>query len=240
MLTKAYKLAWGLSLLAAVLLACSFVTNLGDQVGEALGTAQSVATRVDQARDLMATGEGVATRAAESGLVHTAQAISTQVAQTGLDETAQAVATQFENSGIEETAQAMLTQELPGLAETAQAVATNQGPGLVQTAQALATQLASSLGQGPADIPVVEGEKQDYNASDSFVTYSTPLTIAEVLNFYKTEMPNQGWTKIDEGSVETDQSAILNYDKPDRKASVVLSASAPGGGTIVAITIQPK
>jgi hypothetical protein len=238
--TKAFKLAWVLSLLAAALLACSSVTNLGNQVSGARGTAQSVATQVDQARDLMATGEGVATRVAESGLVQTAQAVSTQVAQTGLDETAQAVATQLETRGIEGTARAMLTQELPGLAETIQAVATNQGPGLVQTAQALATQLASSLGQAPADIPVVEGEKQDYNASDFFVTYSTSLNIAEVLTFYKTEMPNQGWTKIEEGSVETDQSAILNYDKPDRKASVVLSAGAPGGGTIVAITIQPK
>jgi hypothetical protein len=238
--TNALKLGWFLLLLAAALLACSFVSNIGNQVGGALGTAQSVATQVDQARDLMATGEAVATRAAESGLVQTAQAVATQVGQTGLDETAQAVATQFENSGIEETARAMLTQELPGLAETAQAVATNQGPGLVQTAQALATQLASSLGQGPADIPVVEGEKLDYIASDSFVTYSTSLGIAEVLNFYKTEMPKQDWTEIDEGGVETNQSAIMNFDKPDRKASVVLSVSPSGQGTIVAVTIQPK
>jgi hypothetical protein len=240
MRTNAFKLAWVLSLFAAALLACSFVTNLGSQVGEARNTAQSVATQVDQARDLMATGEGVATRVAESGLVQTAQAVSTQVAQSGLDETAQALATQLETRGVEGTARAMLTQQLPGLAETAQAVATNQGPGLVQTAQAMATQLAASLGQRPEDIPVVEGEKQDFNASDSFVTYSTPLAIAEVLNFYKAEMPDQGWTKIEGGSIETDQSAILNYDKPDRKASIVLSASAPGGGTIVAITVLPK
>ena len=43
----------------------------------------------------------------------------------------------------------------------------------------------------------MEGEKQNYNASDFFVTYSTSLNIAEVLTFYKTEMPNQGWTKIE-------------------------------------------
>jgi hypothetical protein len=240
MRTKAFQLAWVLSLLGAALLACTFVTNVRDQVGEARGTAQSVATRVDQAQDLIATGQSVATQVAESGLVQTAQAVSTQVAETGLDETAQAVATQFENSGVGETAQAMLTQQLPGLAETAQAIATDQGPGLIQTAQALATRVASSFGQGPADIPVVEGENQNYNASDSFVTYSTPLGLADVLNFYKTEMPNQGWTKVEEGSVETDQSAILNYDKLDRTATVVLTAGTAGGGTIVAVTVQPK
>ena len=46
----------------------------------------------------------------------------------------------------------------------------------------------------------MEGEKQNYNASDFFVTYSTMQNIAEVLTFYKTEMPNQGWTKIERGA----------------------------------------
>jgi hypothetical protein len=237
---KAFRLTWVFLLLGAALLACSLVSNVQEQVGEARGTAQSVATQVDQAQDLLATGQGVATRAVESGLVETAQAVATRAAQAGLDETAQAFATQFEESGLQQTAQAVITQQLPGLGATAQAIATNQGPGLIQTAQALATQFASSVGDVPADIPLVAGEKQNYNSTEFFVTYSTPLGLAEVLDFYRTEMPNQGWTEIEEGSLETDQSAILNYDKADRSASVVLTSGAAAGGTIVAVTIQPK
>ena len=47
--TRKLLIAWILSLLAAALLACSSVTNLGNQVGER-SAAQSVATQVDQAQ----------------------------------------------------------------------------------------------------------------------------------------------------------------------------------------------
>lgn len=249
------RIIW-LAVLAASLLACNFLSGLGDQVGEARSTAQSAATLVEGAQGLAATGQALATQLAGSDLAQTAQALATQVDQAGLDETAQAmaseaaaigldetaqaIATQVAESGLEETAQAFITQNAPGMVETAQAMVTNQGAGLVETAQALATQAAAALGQAPAEIPIVPGDKDNYSASGLYVSYTTPLSFAEVLDFYKREMVNEGWNKVDLGSVETETSAILNYEKPDRKAAVVLETTATPPGTIVAITVQSK
>lgn len=240
MKTKIFRSLWIITLLASGLFACSVVSQVGDRFSQVQETAQSVATLVQGGQELLATGQALATQVDESGLKATGEAVATQLKESGFEETVQAAATQFKESGFEETAQAVITQNAPGLFETLQAVATRQGPEVEQTLQAVATQAALSLGKGPAGIPLVEGEKEHLSASDQHVSYTTVKPFAEVLNFYKTEMVNQGWTEVEQGTIETETMAVLNFEKPDHNAVVILNADPATQGTIVAVTLLPR
>jgi hypothetical protein len=173
-------------------------------------------------------------------ILETAQSLSTDVSSTGMLETAQAMATQVGESGLAETAQAFATEQGPSLAETAQAVATQQGPGLMETAQAMVTKAAVTFGDAPADIPVVEDENENFFSTAELVSYFTPTPYAEVLTFYKEQMPVNDWIKVDEDWVETESAAILKFTKPDRIATVTISVNPLDNMTVVMITIQPK
>ena len=143
--------------------------------------------------------------------LQTAQALASEVATSGILETIQAVATEGENSPYVLTAEALATQASGG------------GGGL-------------SFGEAPPDIPVIEDHDQFFG-SDEVVSYFTTVDFKAALEFYKTEMPAHEWTEAD-GSTETDNVAVLYYDKPNRKATVTISA--PGGQTTVQILIEQK
>ncbi|HLA96943.1 MAG TPA: hypothetical protein VJL34_00700 [Anaerolineales bacterium] len=205
-----------------MLLSVSLACNLGSQLDQARQTAQSVATEVQQGRDFLATSRAIATVVGGSGLIQTAQALATEVGDTGLLETAQAYA----------------TEQGPALLATAQALATQQGPGLRETAQALATRAALTLGDKPDDIPVVEGERQNYIASSQLVSYFTPLEFQQVVDFYRAQMPVNGWSPIEQGAVLTENTATLNYVKGERLVSITLTVNPLDNHTIVVITLQ--
>jgi hypothetical protein len=156
------------------------------------------------------------------------QAVVTQGNQ--LYGTGQAIATQ---AG---TAIALITQAGPALG-TAQALAT-QNPGAVETAMAYATQAGQA--QAPSDIPIVARETtKNYYATDTIISYGTTLSFANVVEFYKKEMLANGWETAS-GAVEMDNTAMLNYVKPDRTANVVITYNAQDNTTLVLINIQPK
>ncbi|UCH61222.1 MAG: hypothetical protein JSV61_07000, partial [Anaerolineales bacterium] len=155
-------------------------------------------------------------------------------------QTAQALATEVGDSGLLETAQAYATEQGPALLATAQALATEQGPGLRETTQALATQAALNLGGAPEDIPVVEGERQNFIASSQLVSYFTRLDFQQVVDFYQAQMPANGWSLLEEGIVQAENTATLNYVKADRLASVTLTVNPLDNQTIVVITIQNR
>jgi hypothetical protein len=52
-------------------------------------------------------------------------------------------------------------------------------------------------------------------------------------------MVNQGWTKVEQGTIETETTAVLNFEKPDRIAVVILNSNPATQGTIVAVTLLP-
>lgn len=134
--------------------------------------------------------------------------------------------------------QEVATESAPLLA-TVKAVAT-ENPGLAQTAQAIVTQ-GFSFGEAPPDIPVVDQDQvQSYFGSKDFVSYITTLDYTTVLEFYKTEMPANGWEAVEAGSFEFENTAFLNYAKPNRNATVTLSVNPTDNTTIVAIAITPK
>ena len=161
----------------------------------AVGLACSLTDSIDQLREgkeAIETVQGIATQIDESGLVETGQAMATKVDESGLSETAQALVTEVDESGIAETVQAM------------------------------ATELVVQPGDVPADVPIWEGNKTAFVGSDQVISYSTNDSFQELLNFYEREMIARGWTKIQLGTVISDTSADLHYEKDGRKVNVII------------------
>ncbi len=170
--------------------------------------------------------------------VQTASTLRTEVggvvnAGSSLIKTAQAIAT--EHPGVLEKAKAIATQGAP-LISTIQAVAT-YNPGLVQTARAVIGQELPS-GEPPIDIPIINRDQvNNYFGSSQYIFYTSPTPYSQMLEFYKTEMPNNGWQLLQNDSHEYANAAQLNYFKDTRTATVNLSLNPLNNTTVVVINI---
>jgi hypothetical protein len=168
----------------------------------------------------------------------TALALRTDVggiidAGSSLIQTAQALAT--EHPGILETVKAIATHGAPVLS-TIQAVAT-YNPGLVQTAQAVINKEIPA-GEPPIDIPIFNRDQvQNYFGSSQYIFYTSPTQYAQVLEFYTTEMPNEGWQYLQDDSHEYPNASQLNYFKDTRTATINLSLNPLNNTTVVVINI---
>jgi len=150
-----------------------------------------------------------------------------------LIKTAQAIAT--EHPGVLETAKAIATQGAP-LLSTIQAVAT-YNPGLVQTAQAVIGQEIPA-GEPPTDIPIINQDQvNNYYGSSTYIFYTSPTPYSQVLEFYKTKMPNNDWQYLQNDSHEYANAAQLNYYKDTRLSTVNLSLNPLNNLTVVVINI---
>lgn len=238
MRSNTIRLTWLVAVLVTLTIACQALSRVQERVGSTRATVESVATQVEEGGELLGTVRAVGTQMAGEGFAETIQAVGTQVAGEGFIETAQAVATQVQDSGLAKTALALVTQEVPGLMATAMSVATMQGPGALETVQAYVTEIAQTT---PApDIPVVDGDKDLYFQSGSLVSYLTSLPFHQVLEFYKTQMPAYGWTKLDQDWFESNAAANLTYEKDNRITSVSLGNSPGSDQTLVLIMIKQK
>lgn len=191
-----------------LLVSFSLSCNLISRANQVRSTAEGVATSVEKGRGLLGTGQALATQVGESGFVETAQALATQVGEAGLKETAQAYATEFEDSGY------------------------------LETAQAVSTQFSLSPENVPPDIPLYEGEKNAFVASPQVVSYFIGVDFDKVLAFYRREMPAQGWIPVERGTVVTDNTAELNYEKGGRTALVVITTIPYINQTTIVISLQ--
>jgi hypothetical protein len=171
----------------------------------------------------------------------TAAAIETDVggvvaAGGSIINTAEAIGTQ--HPGIVETVKAVATQGAPILS-TIEGVATNN-PGLVQTAQAL-IQKEIPTGEPPSDIPVMNRDQlNDFLGSSQYIFYTSPNTYADVLKFYQTEMPNNGWQLNQNKSHDFSNAAQLVYEKDNRTATVNLSLNPLNNTTVVVIDVTTQ
>ena len=156
--------------------------------------------------------------------VETIQGIVTQIDETGIRETVQAVGTDFGESGIPETAQAVTTE----LAEK----------GFQETAQAFATDIVIQPGEVPPDIPIMEGEKSAFVGQENTITYTIDEEFKHVLDFYQSEMPARGWTKVEGASVISDRFASLQFTKSGQRVDVILTAIPILEQVTVLITMQ--
>lgn len=231
-------------------ISCSFVTGIGEQVSGVRETAGSVATSIQEGRNLLSTGQAAATQFASSELVQTAMALATEQGPSFLA-TVQALATEQgpslrqtleafatdEGPSIRATMEAFATEQGPGLARTGEALIT-QGPSLVETGQAVATQIAGSSGEVPTDIPLVEDDRSDLVVSGALISYTTGMEYEQVLDFYETRMPASGWTKSTSGSLTGTESAVLVFQKPSRQATIAVTAIPTSERTAVLINLQ--
>jgi hypothetical protein len=173
-----------------------------------------------------------------SSVQETAQAIKTDVggivtAGGALLNTAQAIYTQ--HPGVLETVQSLTTQGAP-LLSTIQAVATDN-PGLPQTAQAFIQQELPT-GEAPTDIPILNPDQvENYFGSSQYIFYTTPMGYSQLLEFYKTEMPSNGWQYLESTSNEYANAAQLNYYKDNRIATINLSINPFNNTSVVVISI---
>lgn len=168
----------------------------------------------------------------------TAQALRTEVGGIvtvggSLLKTAQALGTQ--HPGVLETVKALATQGAP-LLSTIQAVAT-YNPGLVQTAQAFINQEIPT-GEPPSDIPIINRDQaSNYFGSSQYIFYITPTGYTQVLDFYKSEMPNNGWQYLQSDSHEYANAAQLNFYKDTRVSTINMSLNPLNNTTVVIINI---
>lgn len=92
-------------------------------------------------------------------------------------------------------------------------------------------------GGGPDDVPVMDGEHENFYASAEVVTYLTTAAYADVLAFYKTEMEKLGWTFDANLSTEFGEIAALTYHKDSRTATLSILTDVSSGKTLVAVNI---
>jgi hypothetical protein len=150
--------------------------------------------------------------------------------------TAEALATQ--NPGILGTVKAVATQGAP-LLGTIEAVAT-YNPGLVQTAQAI-IQKEIPTGEPPTDLPLINrNQVNDYIGASQYIFYTTPNAYSEVLKFYQTEMPNNGWMYNETESHEYANAAQLKYGKDNRTVTINISLNPLNNTTVVVININTQ
>lgn len=127
-------------------------------------------------------------------------------------------------------------QEVTEVKNTAEAIATDVGGlitevdfeaiitesgGVIETASAEFTEIPPLTGEKPADIPVIEGG-EDLFSSAGLVTYTTSKDFQTVVDFYLREMPQNGWTKNEAESSQSEGQATLVFQKGGRKATVVI------------------
>jgi hypothetical protein len=180
------------------------------------GVQQKATTVIETANTLQTEVGGVIS--AGSSIINTAEAFGTQ------------------HPGILETSKAIATQGAP-LLSTIQAVSTNN-PGLIQTAQAIVQQEIPT-GEPPSDIPVIDRDQlHDYFGSSQYIFYTSPNQYADVLQFYETEMPNNGWQLDQNASHDYSNAAQLVYEKDNRTATVNLSLNPLNNTTVVVINIS--
>jgi hypothetical protein len=183
-------------------------------VSTACGLFSGVADTVgDVASDL----EGVATQV---------QGFATEVDLGDLEATTEAMATQVFEKGVPETMEALVTE------------LSDPDEGVRATFEAIVTQGSFDMGEAPDDIPILAEEENSFFQSQDVVSYFSSVGINEVMEYYKEQMPNYGWTL--DNAFESEKVVVLNYEKGERRAIVTLSINPLDGKTVVLITIQSE
>lgn len=93
--------------------------------------------------------------------------------------------------------------------------------------------------EAPAtDIPIMADAK-DKSTFGEMVSYMSASAFADVVEFYKTEMPNNGWQPSGEPT-EMEGLATLDFTKDNRKAQVMISYDTDKQITSVLITTSQE
>jgi len=90
----------------------------------------------------------------------------------------------------------------------------------------------------PSDIPLPEGDLDNFHGSLSFISYSTTSNLNAVSEFYITQMQINKWNIVDTGTFITENIAQLQFTKEEKKASVTINDNPISESVSVVITIQ--
>jgi hypothetical protein len=96
---------------------------------------------------------------------------------------------------------------------------------------------ALASGGTPDDIPIPT-DAEEVNSMFSMITFLSPSTPQEVSDFYKAEMPNNGWTEV--SVEELGGMFMLEYSKENRTASLLINTDDETDKTSVLITIEEE
>ena len=221
MFNNRYKILWIVTLLLGSSLACESFSAISQDYDQVRSTAGAIAT---QANQIITQAKGIATQLGEEPGLATAKAIATQQGP-GLIATGQAFATKASDEGYLKTVEALVTQ----------------GPrDLLPTFQALATQYLFPA-PPPEDIPIItNGDESNLFTNQATVSYYAHLDLPPVATFYRNTMPLFGWTDVSDEKSIREEAAVLKFFKPDRVATVTLTANPLNQQTVVLITITTQ
>ncbi len=96
---------------------------------------------------------------------------------------------------------------------------------------------ALASGQMPEDLPIPEGAEEVSNAF-GMITYSTAQTPAEISDYYKAQMPANGWTEV--SAEELSGMFMLEYSKEGRTANVTINADDSGKTSVLIMLEEPE
>lgn len=105
---------------------------------------------------------------------------------------------------------------------------------MITEVQQMITEMPDFTGDKPSDVPIIEGG-EELMSSKGLITFTTDKGIGEVVNFYESQMPANGWMKTS-GNVKPDTAELI-YQKETRKATISID-EIPFIGTTVTITIE--
>lgn len=221
MVNKRFRILLVIALLVGAGLACESFSAISRDYNEVRGTAESIATQADK---VITQAKGIATEIVDGDVISTAKAIATQQGP-GLLSTGQALATQASNEGYIQTVEALVTL----------------GPSeLVPTFQAVATQYLFPA-PPPDDIPIIsDRDVSNLFTNQATVSYYVRSELPSVITYYRNSMPQYGWTDVSDENSIRDEAAVLKFFKPERVASVTLTANPLNQQTIVLITITTQ
>lgn len=86
-------------------------------------------------------------------------------------------------------------------------------------------------GQQREDIPLMP-DASDITAVGNEVTYKTASPVKDVAEFYKAEMPKNGWTPDDLVAIVTEFAASLVYHKGGDTATIAVAPGGDGGSRV--------
>jgi len=107
-------------------------------------------------------------------------------------------------------------------------------------AEALEAQGFGDLMSGqvdPANVewPMMADAEIDFSM-EGLVSYTTASSISEVVEFYQTELPNDGWTYDAEAEYISDESALLSFSKDGTELSLVIGLEDDGSISVLLST----
>lgn len=131
-----------------------------------------------------------------------------------------------------ETVSGISTEAVGDIQLTAVAMGTEMAPEIQATLEALPSQV--DIGKAPADIPVIPGPTGFYG-NENQVIYMTTDSLDDAVNFYRQQMPANGWQEVEPGIVVS-RVAYLNFENATQKAIVTMIPGAEKLAITIVIT----